>query len=280
MPHFVPTECIWLYISASHHVTHSSPGLFGQFSVTLRKKKLTNLLSASDSRCDRDWGRDREGPWTLGIFYSSSSAFEGDIGQLYTKDLSQPVNNHLKSIMSEKIQDALCSICKKVPSWHYTAMHVSGLSCLSSVQCLPVSAVCSLAGVCLLTGRLWLWSHRSRWGRACTVQYNCTHGDHCTAVLCTHCTLLSSQTHPRLCHHRSAMQKSSDLILTSGLSSWSVSWLMIWILTVKTIKKTRTAIDNTLPCVSCSLCQHSLSVYLRPRKWSGSLIHKIFAERD
>ena len=107
MPHFVPTECIWLYISASHHVTHSSPGLFGQFSVTLRKKKLTNLLSASDSRCDRDWGRDREGPWTLGIFYSSSSAFEGDIGQLYTKDLSQPVNNHWKSIMSVKRYEML-----------------------------------------------------------------------------------------------------------------------------------------------------------------------------
>ena len=70
---------------------------FGLLSVTLRKKKLTELLSASDSRCDRDWGRDREGPWTLGIFYSSSWAFEEDIGQvllLYTKALAQPITSH------------------------------------------------------------------------------------------------------------------------------------------------------------------------------------------
>ena len=161
---------------------------FGLFSVTLRKKKLTELLSASDSRCDRDWGRDREGPWTLGIFYSSSWAFEEDIGQvllLYTKALAQLIKQATESLtMSEKRQDALCSIWKSFSL--DILLHVSGLSCLSSVQCLPVSDVCSLAGVCLLTGRLWLWSHRSRWGRACTVQYSCTHGDHCTAVLCTH----------------------------------------------------------------------------------------------
>ena len=161
--------------------------LFGLFAVTLRNKTLTGILSASGSRCDRGWGRDREGPWTLGIFYSSSWAFEEDIGQvllLYTKALAQPITSYWKPTMSEKRQDALCSICKRFSL--DIMLHVSGLSCLSSVQCLPVSDVCSLAGVCLLTGRLWLWSHRSRWGRACTVQYSCTHGDHCTAVLCTH----------------------------------------------------------------------------------------------